>query len=62
MKNTLVKDEKYGGRFVALKDFDDRTVIVDGKNPSEVLEKATQKGYKNPVILFVPIRDMVQIY
>ncbi|OGB87084.1 hypothetical protein A3H38_02000 [candidate division WOR-1 bacterium RIFCSPLOWO2_02_FULL_46_20] len=62
MENTLVKDEKHGGRFVALKDFGDKTVIVDGKNPSEVLEKAINKGYQNPVILFVPVRDMVQIY
>ena len=62
MKNTLVKDEKLSGKFVALKEFDDKTVIADGKDPSEVLEKAIQKGYKNPVILFVPIRNMVQIY
>jgi len=62
MQNILVKDEKYSGRFIALKDFIDPTVIVDGKTPKEVLEKAISKGYKNPVILFVPIKDMVQIY
>ena len=62
MGNILVKEEKYSGRFVALKDFKDKTVIVDGKSPKEVLEKAIEKGYKNPVILFVPLRDMVQIY
>lgn len=62
MGNVLVKDEKYSGRFIALKDFNDNTVIVDGKNPKEVLDKAISKGYQNPVILFVPIKDMVQIY
>ena len=62
MENTLLKDQEYGGRFVALKDFDDKTVIVDGKSPIEVFEKARQKGYKDPVILFVPVKDMVQIY
>ena len=62
MENTLIKDEKFNGRFVALKSFDDKTVIVDGKSPSEVLEKATQKGHMDPVILFVPLRNMVQIY
>jgi hypothetical protein len=62
MDNSLVKDEKFGGRFVALKSFDDKTVIDDGKDPKEVLEKANKKGYKTPVIFYVPIKDMVQIY
>ena len=62
MDNTLIKDERYSGRFVALKSFDDKTVIADGKDPREVLEKSVKKGYKNPVILFVPVKDMVQIY
>lgn len=62
MENTLLKDKKYSGRFVALKDFDDKTVIIDGKTPNEVFEKARQKGYKEPVILYVPVKDMVQIY
>lgn len=62
MDNSLVKDEKYGGRFVALKSFDDKTIIVDGKDPKETLEKAAQKGFKTPVIFYVPIKDMVQIY
>ena len=47
---------------MALKDFADQTVITDGKTPKEVLEKAIGRGYQNPVILFVPIKDMVQIY
>ena len=62
MENTLIKDERLSGRFVALKSFDDKTVIADGKNPKEVLEKSIKNGYKNPVILFVPVKDMVQIY
>jgi len=62
MKEVLIKDEKLGGRFVAIKDFDDKTLIVDGKTPTEALDSAMRKGYKNPVILFVPLRDMVQIY
>ncbi|MBI5400377.1 hypothetical protein HZB07_07245 [Candidatus Saganbacteria bacterium] len=62
MDNTLLKDEKYTGRYIAIKDFGDETVLADGKSPSEVFESAKQKGYKDPVILFVPIRNMVQIY
>jgi hypothetical protein len=62
MANTLIKDEKYNGKYVALKDFADQTVVADGKNPGEAFENATKKGYQNPVILFVPSKDMVQIY
>jgi hypothetical protein len=62
MQNILVKEEKYSGKYVALKNFIDQTVIVDGKTPREVLDRAISKGYMNPVILFVPIKDMVQIY
>ena len=45
-----------------MKDFDDSAVIADGANPQEVYEKAIKKGLKNPVITFVPIKNMVQIY
>jgi len=38
MKEVLIKDERLGGRFVAIKDFDDKTLIDDGKTPNEVLE------------------------
>ena len=62
MDNTLVKGERYGGRFVALKSFDDQTIIVEGKDPKETLDKATQKGFKTPVIVYVPVKDMVQIF
>lgn len=58
----MLKDEKYTGRYIAIKDFGDKTVIADGKSPNEVFKNAQQKGCKDPVILFVPIRDMVQIY
>ncbi|MBM3249081.1 MAG: hypothetical protein FJZ10_06675 [Candidatus Omnitrophica bacterium] len=62
MEQTLIKDRKYNGRYVAIKDFNDNTVIADGKDPQETYEKALKNGYKDPVILFVPFKDMVQIY
>ena len=62
MENTLVKDRKFGGRYVALKEFGDEKVVADGKDPNEAIRNAEQKGLKNPVILFVPEKDMVQIY
>lgn len=62
MEQVLIKDKKYNGRYVTIKDFSDPTVISDGKDPQEAYEKALKKGFVNPVILFVPVKDMVQIY
>lgn len=62
MEQTLIKESKYNGRYVAIKDFADGTVIGDGKSPQEAYEKAIAKGFNEPVILFVPYKDMVQIY
>jgi len=62
MIKTLLKSSNYNGRYIAMKDFDDSAVIADGANPQEAYEKAIKKGLKNPVITFVPIKNMVQIY
>ena len=62
MDNILVKEEKYNGRYVALKDFKDSTIISDGKNPKEAFKKAVKKGVAEPVILYIPVKGMVQIY
>lgn len=59
MDNILVKDEKYNGRYVALKDFNDSTVISDGKDPKEAFESAVKKGVPEPVILYMPNKGMV---
>ncbi len=58
----LVKGKKYSGQYVALKSFEDDTVISSGGRIQEVYEKAAKKGYKNPVIAHVPKKDMVQIF
>ena len=62
MEQTLITERKYNGRYVAIKDFKDSTVLADGGSPQEVYEKAIEKGFNDPVILFVPLKDMVQIY
>jgi len=62
MGNTLVKSKKFNGKYVAIKDFDDNTIIGDGKSPAEAYTKAIRKGHKDPVVFFVPIKDMIQIY
>jgi len=62
MEQTLITERKYNGRYVAIKDFNDGTVISDGESPQEAYKKAIEKGFGEPVILFVPLKDMVQIY
>ena len=62
MIQTLIKDTRYNGKYVAIKDFSDSTVISEGTTPQEAYDKAFQKGFTHPVITFIPIKDMVQIY
>ena len=62
MEQVLIKENKYNGRYVAIKDFNDATVISDGKYPKEVYDNAIKQGCPNPVILFIPAKDMVQMY
>ena len=62
MTRTLLKNSHFNGRYVATKNFSDCAVIADGVTFQEAYEKASKRGCKNPVIIFVPIKDMVQIY
>ena len=62
MEQALLKEKKYNGRYVAIKDFNDATVIGSGSNPREAYEQALKEGVLEPVILFVPHKDMAQIY
>jgi len=60
----LIKNngEQYGGQYVAIKSFSDREVISHGKQPVDVLKEASEKGYSDPVIFFIPEKGMVHIY
>ena len=62
MVQTLLKDNKCNGKFVAFKNFKDHAVIGEGNTPQQAYNKALEKGFTNPVITFVPAKDMVQIY
>ena len=62
MDQVLIKEKKFEGRYVALEDLDHPSPIADGKNPDEVYASAIQKGFTDPLILFVPLHGMVQIY
>ncbi|OGW57934.1 MAG: hypothetical protein A3D21_00280 [Nitrospirae bacterium RIFCSPHIGHO2_02_FULL_42_12] len=61
--NILVKDiEKYEGKYVATKTFLDKDVICSGDDPVKVYNEAQNKGSDDPVIFYVPKRDVVHIY
>ncbi|MFA6548302.1 MAG: DUF5678 domain-containing protein [Candidatus Margulisiibacteriota bacterium] len=62
MIQTLVKETAFDGKFVAMKDFDDNTVVSEGFSLQEAHDNAQKKGIKDPVIVFVPQSGMVQIY
>ncbi len=62
MIKTLLKNNDFNGKYVAMKTFADHTVIADGATPQEAYEKAAKIGFRDPVVTFIPIKDMVQIY
>ena len=62
MIKTLLKSNDHNGKYVAFKDFKDTSVVGEGSTPREAYDQAVQKGSKNPVVTFVPIKGMVQIY
>ncbi len=45
--------KKYKGLWVALKK-DEITVIASGKTAKEALDKARKKGYKMPILAYMP--------
>jgi hypothetical protein len=61
--NVLVEDDdRYGGQYVATKSFADKTVVSHGLNPADVHAEAKEKGYKDPVVVYIPPKGIVQIY
>ena len=62
MTQVLIKNNDLAGKYVAFKSFEDSTVIGSGDSPKEAYDEAQREGYKEPVITFVPVKDMAQIY
>ena len=52
----------FNGRYVAMKSFEDNTIVGVEDNPEKALKDAEMKGVKNPVLLYVPEKDTVHIY
>ena len=62
MEQVLIKEQKFEGKYVALQDIDHPLPIADGKSPDEVYNAAVKKGFTDPLILYVPLHGMAQIY
>jgi len=62
MEKILLTTNEFNGRYVAMKSVEDNTVVGVGEDPSEALKEAEAKGFRNPVLLYVPEKDLIQIY
>lgn len=62
MENVLINTDKYNGLYVAMKSFDDHHVIGSGTDPSRALSDAEKKGFKDPVIIYIPEAGIIHIY
>jgi hypothetical protein len=62
MEKVLINTDKYNGCYVAMKSFDDHTIVGVGDDPESALKDAKLKGYKEPVLLYIPEKELVHIY
>lgn len=62
MEKVLVSTNEFNGQYVAMKDFDDNTIVGMGDSPEKALNDAEAKGFKDPVILYIPEEGIVHIY
>ena len=62
MEKVLVNTDEYNGRYVAMKSFDDHTVVGVGDDPETAMKEAISKGYINPVLVYIPEKEVVHIY
>ena len=62
MEKILISTDEFNGRYVAMKSFEDNTIVGVGDDPENALKEAERKGVKNPVLLYVPEKDIVHIY
>lgn len=54
--------EKYGGKYVATRTFTDKDVVSSGDDPVKVYDEAKRKGADDPVVFYVPKKDVIHIY
>jgi len=62
MERVLVTTDEFNGRYVAMKSVDENTIVGVGEDPGKALKDAESKGFKDPVLLYIPEKDLVHIY
>lgn len=62
MEKILVNSNKYDGQYVAMVSADDNTIVGSGNTPEEAINEARKKGIQNPLLLYVPDKNLVHIY
>ncbi len=62
MEKILVTTDEFNSRYVAMKSVDDNTIVGVGDDPEKALREAEEKGFKNPILLYIPEKDLVHIY
>ncbi len=54
--------QKYAGKFIATPSFNSRRVVASGRNPEHVRDRAVRKGFRSPVVVFVPGHKMYCVF
>jgi len=62
MQQVLIKEKKYEGKYVAVKNINDTRVIASGQSMKTAYEKAVKKGVNKPLMIYVPEKNTVHIY
>ncbi len=62
MAQILVKNDQLSGKYIAIASMENPAVISSGTDPKQVYDEALQKGCAEPMIVYIPEKDMVQIY
>jgi len=63
MNNVLINNaELYDGKYVATRSFIDKDVICSGDDIVQVYNEAQRSGVKDPVVFYIPEKDMIHIY
>jgi hypothetical protein len=61
VKKVIKNGQKYRGKFVATRSFNDKKVIASGTDPQKVIACAERKC-DSPVVFFVPKKNAIHIY
>jgi len=59
---SLVKSDDFSGKYVAVADFATDEVVASGDNLTAVFADARERGFDEPVVFFVPDKNLPQLY